>query len=1116
VGPFDFGRGVIVRTRVIALISVAVLAPALLAPTCGQAPASIQIFAPGTNVPDYDVRVQIQILANTTFDPASDVKLNGVPILVTQDVPGSLAYSATRSPGFPLLDQNLLEVRYVRLSGAVVTATRAFSYTPPKAHLRQITNAADLIQGPLADGRIGDWLFENSVARFIVQDVAKRDIYSVGGFGGNLIDVELKANPGNDNFLEIQPMLNIETVVNAQTLEVVNDGQDGTPAILRTCGPDDLLDFVNPSSTIADGGLAVPPNLDDNDQPVEACTEYRLDALVPWVRMETTVTNLSGDEQRMLVGDWYNPAGQLEAWVRPNRLGEALSSDFSVFSHFGYDEFAGLDYALTTLPLSAIDFPGAASSSQFTTSGVTVILHSTSVLQTLLGADPVFFLAGEATGSFTRYVGVGDGSGSNGVAMEKQVRGLASATIQGCITVAGAPLPGSRVSAIRGTVTNVNRQEVSVVTDATPCSPGNGTNYEATITLLGPWQVAASRRGSPYEGSLALPTLHATGTTVANGVYTVNIDLPASGRLSAHVTDEGALPLPARVSVVGVDPSPPIIKEGAGLPGLGSSLLGLFEDPKEGLPYGIVAFGYSDVNGDVAFDVEPGSYQLVVSRGTEYSVHSAPVTITAGATTSVTPQIARVLDTAGFVSSDFHVHGIRSADSRVADGPRVAQFAGEGVENIIMTDHHVHTNLTPTITSLGLGGFVTSTVGEEITTFDYGHFNGYPFTIDPSVPSGGSTDWGQAAPPGEDFPSAGALNATPAVIHALATGGARATADTTIQINHIDSHFAPLQIDTSVAGEIGDELNDLGRAGRRLPDTTAIPNLFHHFPALELWNGADRAQQENFLLERIGIWFNHLNKGLRTTAISDTDTHTFGDLESAGARTWTAASTDLVPGIDGGEVARSVDAGRAVGGQGIYVQTRLTAASTLETADLTLGGSTDLSTTDGELNLEIRVQAPLWAQFDRIDVYANGLPAPDAKGSSSPYLFSAEPPAVSLLEGDCDPDTLDAADGGDFDITTVSVHPIPGGQRQEVTLNVPFTGLTQDTWFAVVVSGTDGVCEPMFPVYPRSLQHDAVINATTASLLDGNLGQLGTMALGVANALYANVDGVPGFQPPNP
>jgi hypothetical protein len=1022
---------------------------------------------------------------------------------------GPKTYTATVQPGFPLQDQNQIRAQLHLPNGVTKVSFANFEYAPPKARIHQITNPADLIEGPLAHGRVGDWLIENTVARFIVQDVAQRDLYSVGAFGGNIIDVELLANPGNDNFLEIQPMLNVETVVNAQTLEVVNDGQDGTAAILRTCGPDDLLDFVNPSSTIADGGIAVPPNLDDNDQPVVACTEYRLDPGVSWVRMDTNVMNLSDDtEQRMLVGDWYNPAGQLEAWVRPNRLGEALSGEFSVFSHFGYDEFEGLDYAYTTVPLNPT-LPGGQPSSQFTTSGVTVIVHSASVLLSLLGFNPVFFVPPGGQRSFGRYLGVGDGSGSNAVAMEAAVRPLASATIEGCVTVAGTPLPGSRVSVIRGTVTNVLGQESSLVTDAGPCP-----NYRTPITQFGSWQVTASRRGAPYEGSLPLPTLHPL-STVSGGSYTVNIDLPAPGRLSAHVTDEAGLPLPARVSVVGIDPSPPITREGAGLPGLGSSLLGLFEDPKEGLPFGIVAFGYSDVSGDVAFDVEPGSYQLLVSRGTEYSVHAAPLTITAGATTSVTPQIARVLDTPGFVSSDFHVHGIRSADSRVSDGPRVAQFAGEGVENIIMTDHHVHTDLSPTIAALGLGGFVTSTVGEEITTFDYGHFNGYPFTIDPSVPSGGSTDWGQAAPPGDDFPSAGAFNATPGAIHALATAGARATPDTTVQINHIDSHFVPLQIDTSVGGPFFDALDDAGRAGRRLPSTGDVENLFHHFPALELWNGADRAQQENFLLERIGIWFNHLNKGLRTTAISDTDTHPFGDLETAGARTWTAASSDLVPGIDGGEVARSVDAGRAVGGQGLYVQTRLTAASTGQVADLTLAGSTDLVTTDGAVNLEIRVQAPLWAQFDRIEVYANGLPAPDAKGSASPYLFSAEPPALTLLEGDCDPATLDGTDGGQFDITVVNVHPIPGGQRQEVTLlNLPFTGLTQDTWFAVVVRGTDGVCEPMFPVYPRSL--DKASNPTTASLLDGNLNQLGTMALGVANALYADVDGVAGFQPPNP
>jgi hypothetical protein len=1094
----------LVALRRSVLVSLLALLAAAFAPACVR--NGPQILSPASVVNDFDVPVQVRVPLDHDFDPATGVTLNGVPVAVAG---GPQVFSASVPPGFPLQDVNTLALATVSPGGPRLVSL-VFEYQPAKASARRITDPAELIGGPLAHGRVGDWLIENSVARFIVQDVGQRDMYSVGAFGGNVIDLELVAKPGTDNFIELQPMLNVETVVNAQTIEVVNDGQDGTAAILRTCGPDDLLDFVNPSSLIGDAGFTVPPGIDDNDQPVEACTQYRLEPGASHLALDTTVMNLGGATERLLVGDWYNPGGQLEQWDKLLRLGEALTTPFDLISHIGYGEEEGVDYGYTALPLDP-PLPGASTRPElFTTSGVTVVLHNLGIIEALTGGTPPFYVDPGQERSFRRYLSVGDGSGANGVAMETAVKGIATGRIEGCVTVAGVPLEGSRVSVVRriGTGTAVSRFVSQFVTKAGPC-PNYGGAVEPNSASFPAWQLLASRRGTPYQGGLATPTFNAF-SVAAGGTAVVNIDLPAGGRLAAHVVDENEQGLPARVAVVGFDPSPPIVAAGPSLPGLGTSTLGLFEDPKEALPFGLVAFGYSDTSGDVAFDVEPGSYQLVVSRGSEYSVHSAPLTISAGATTNVAVQIARVLDTQGFVSSDFHVHGIRSADARVADAPRVSQFSGEGVENIIMTDHHVHTDLLPTIAALGLGAWVTSTVGEEITTFDYGHFNGYPFTIDPTVPSGGSTDFGKAAPPGQDFPSAGAFNATPAEIAALATAGARSTPDTTIQINHIDSHFLPMQIDTAVAGPISDGLDDSERLGRRLPSIAAAGNLFHHFAALELWNGADRQQQSNFLNERIGIWMNHLNKGLRTTAISDTDTHTFGDLETAGARTWTASSTDSVVAIDGGEVANSVDAGRAVGGQGVYVQTRLLAADgSGAVADLTLGGSTDVTTTNGDVNLEIRVQAPLWASFDRIEIYANATTLPVDPGA--PFLYAATP-TISLVEGDCDGATTG---DGDFDITTVNVHPsVAGGERQEVTLTVPFSGLAQDTWFAVVVRGTDGVCGPMFPVFPRSLTTAG--NTTLANLLDGNVGESGTMALGVANALYAEVNGVPGFQPPNP
>jgi hypothetical protein len=52
----------------------------------------------------------------------------------------------------------------------------------------------------------------------------------------------------------------------------------------------------------------------------------------------------------------------------------------------------------------------------------------------------------------------------------------------------------------------------------------------------------------------------------------------------------------------------------------------------------------------------------------------------------------------------------------------------------------------------------------------------------------------------------------------------------------------------------------------------------------------------------------------------------------------------------------------------------------------------------------------------------------------------------------------------------------------------------------------------MFPVMVRDLARSS--NTTLADLLDGNLGENGVLALGFTNALFADVDGVAGFQAP--
>jgi hypothetical protein len=145
------------------------------------------------------------------------------------------------------------------------------------------------------------------------------------------------------------------------------------------------------------------------------------------------------------------------------------------------------------------------------------------------------------------------------------------------------------------------------------------------------------------------------------------------------------------------------------------------------------------------------------------------------------------------------------------------------------------------------------------------------------------------------------------------------------------------------------------------------------------------------------------------------------------------------------------------------------------------------------VDLEIYVQSPVWAEWDRIEIYSNA----NTFTAGSPFEFGATP-LVVLDEGDCDPATKG---DGDFDIdVTPDVGGVPGADRLSLSWKESFVGLSDDTWFAVVVKGTDDECAPMFPVYPDDL--DASSNTTLADLVDGNIGENGVSALGASNALY--------------
>ena len=197
--------------------------------------------------------------------------------------------------------------------------------------------------------------------------------------------------------------------------------------------------------------------------------------------------------------------------------------------------------------------------------------------------------------------------------------------------------------------------------------------------------------------------------------------------------------------------------------------------------------------------------------------------------------------------------------------------------------------------------------------------------------------------------------------------------------------------------------------------------------------------------------------------------------------------------------------GRAFGSNAPIVRVHVQAASTAEEARLDLGYPTEISTTDGEVEIQVDIQSPDWAEFDTVEYYVN---ATTTCSSSNKESGAGQVPVRRYA---ISPTTVQNAPG---DFTVSSDEVVPGHSRLEASTSLTLTGLTEDVWIVVMVKGTDGVSQPLFPVLPNSLK--TATNTTLADLTDGNLGEDGMTALAFTNPIYVDVDGggwtAPGVQ----
>jgi len=977
------------------------------------------------------------------------------------------------------------------------------------------TAAQDLfnpaIEGSAVTGRIGDVAMANSEIKLIIQ-APGRDV-GLGPFGGTIIDAGWAgetAETGFDAFGEVTPHFLLGMSPRVEAVKIVEPGSKTTASVVEARGPADLFDFLDAPGIIRvalqAAGPLTPFLLDlvengigpfegpsfyypDLSADLDIVTRYALEPDVPYVKITTTITNNESETFYAPVGDIIDPRGDLE-WFIPASLGTSHGFGETFLSTIDWLGFAGrkISYgymperdALTGEPDTFLVFFGGA---------VLMITGSTDPLDVFLPDPsniPFLILPPGESGTWTRWFIVGSASLSSVSEAVYELQNADTARVQGVVREesTGVPLPGVRITALEDGA--INRPITQFTTDDEGRFGGNLPPGEYGLIAA-----QAFDFGSDNRPSLLTPI----PVTVINGeTVEQDLTLKRTGTLRIEIRDlssDNPVTIPGKVTLVGIDPTP------------GKSAL--MDITSDGEVPGVAQVYFLIM--DQIVEIEPGEYQVFISHGPEYDLHVERIVIAPGDNGTLQADLTRVVDTTGYLSSDFHLHQLGSFDSQLANEDRVRAFVASGVEVLVPTDHEVISDLSPVIHRLGLQDRVVHMAGLEVTTAAYGHFNAWPLTLDPDSRTGGAINHASM----KDVPVevTGGDRSLPADLDGLTPAQFFEAIEKihpgtqVLQVNHARSfllgYFQSVQLDFSRLGTLEETGIDPTQIRMAPGADLFVPGSF---TALEIQNEPDLVNFTKLLND----WFALLHLGQRVAGTSVSDSHEKVVRAAGWGRSYVQITNDdpVVLGTISGEellafreaFVTAINAQRLVGSTGLFLTAILRDDDPEPSAVAVAGLGETLSTTilggpiDGTALFDLRIQSPTWAEYDRIMVFVGTPARADPLGTLDLFTPENLTPEIVL-----DLETLDG-----FARETVSVG---GSERYETNITIPVSSM-RDAWVIAVVHGTPGHSGTLYPVVPVT-----TLTVTEETTLDDLLVPEipgGARALGFTNPVYLDVDG---------
>lgn len=883
----------------------------------------------------------------------------------------------------------------------------------------QAQSEQDLVEGAVATGRAGDWVLENDVARFVVEGDVRA--MSACPYGGHLIDGAPRDIPSDGDTLgEICLFVNAGSTLVPETFEIVQDGSQGGAGVLAVSGPLDLHDWINFTTMAADlgfgalGELAIGPN---TVPPVYATVYYVLRPGERGLRAVTALRN-DGDTQTDLMighlaggggdGSYWDPLSSKQGYGTAGLSLDTLEGE--PMPWVGYGGLANSSWAYVPKPDPDFDdYAIPVGGAYLAVSNIVVAAPGVdNILQLLIATpgqipslDALTHLQPGEVAINEHWTFVGDGSMSTMLDQIYTLTEVDTGSVSGEVRLADdTAAEGALVTAVDADGAPLS-QTIADDTGAFSMSVPPGT-YEVRARI----------------GNLAADPVAAVDVTAGGDEVVGPLALPEPSTLIVHARDPAGEAVPARITVLcDVD----------GCPGRPTQQEIDLETDK--LPELWAGVYYADVaTGDVEFELPPGDYRVVVSRGLAWSVwpeDAVPdggfdVTAVAGDVQEIDAEIAPVIDMTGLLSADFHVHTLSSHDSSTPHLDRVRGFVSDGLDVAVSSDHDIIADYAPAAAELGAQDEIATVIGLEITTSDIGHFNGFPLEYDAQHKRGGALDWAG----GPD------LSLTPEEILNWID---EQPGDQVVQVNHADS----LGLFKNILADPLRGISLVDPTTRRLPAAEPDPQTgdtglwSEAFTAYEVANGNDLPQ----FWALFRWWLTMVGRGFSPTGTAVTDTHRrYSDVGSTPRSIVTVPEgMDTAATFDSSGLVAAVNAGRVIGTNGPVLRVALR-----NDADERASYGEVLDGSSGEVTAEIEIQTPEWMQVDTIDVYSNvesvigdpGRPNEDPVAPTSTTSVVLTPA-----------DLVDVATGGQ------RTH-----RRYEKTVEIPLQ-VTEDSYFVFIVRG---------------------------------------------------------------